>query len=121
LSRVSWKLSRTVLRGAVGGNADRLLDQRPDPKTKLPWMFAMKDDEIFALAGARRHWYSPDGKSQMDSFAVITTEPNELLVEKTGHDRMPVIIKRQDYQRWLEPGDGFLKSKPVSHSVEFRV
>jgi putative SOS response-associated peptidase YedK len=27
-----------------------------------------------------------------------------LLVEKTGHDRMPVIIKRADYQRWLEPG-----------------
>ena len=68
-------------------------------------MFAMKDDQLFALAGLWRHWYSPDGKSQMDSFAVITTEPNELLVEKTGHDRMPVIIKRQDYQRWLEPGD----------------
>ena len=30
---------------------------------------------------------------------------NELLLEKTGHDRMPVIIKKQDYQRWLEPGD----------------
>ena len=27
LSRVSWKLSRTVLRGADGGNAARLLDQ----------------------------------------------------------------------------------------------
>lgn len=34
----------------------------------------------------------------------ITTDPNELLAEKTGHDRMPVIIKKQDYQRWLEPG-----------------
>ena len=65
----------------------------------------MKDDELFALAGVWRHWYSPDGKMQMDSFAVITTEPNELMVEKTGHDRMPAIIKRQDYQRWLEPGD----------------
>lgn len=41
----------------------------------------------------------------MDTFAIITTEPNELLSEKTGHDRMPVIIKRQDYQRWLEPGN----------------
>jgi len=41
----------------------------------------------------------------MDTFAIITTEPNELIVEKTGHDRMPVIVKRQDYQRWLEPRD----------------
>jgi hypothetical protein len=31
LSRVSWKLSRTVLRGAVGGNADCLLDRRSHP------------------------------------------------------------------------------------------
>jgi putative SOS response-associated peptidase YedK len=78
--------------------------KRVDAKTKLPWMFAMKDDELFALGGVWRHWRSPDGKIEMDSFAVITTEPNELLAEQTGHDRMPVIIKRQDYQRWLEPG-----------------
>jgi putative SOS response-associated peptidase YedK len=65
----------------------------------------MHDDEPFALGGVWRHWRSPDGKTQMDTFAIITTEPNELLVEKTGHDRMPVIIKRQDYQRWLEPGN----------------
>jgi putative SOS response-associated peptidase YedK len=78
--------------------------KRIDPKTKLPWMFAMQDDELFALAGVYRRWRSPDHKSEMDTFAIITTEPNELLAEKTGHDRMPVIIKRSDYQKWLEPG-----------------
>lgn len=77
---------------------------RVDAKTKLPWMFAMADDEPFALGGVWCHWRSPDDKTEMDTFAVITTEPNELLVEKTGHDRMPVIVKRRDYQRWLEPG-----------------
>ena len=59
----------------------------------------------FALAGVYRHWRSPDGKSWMDTFAIVTTELNELLAEKTGHDRMPVVIKRADYQRWLEPGN----------------
>jgi putative SOS response-associated peptidase YedK len=78
--------------------------RRVDPKTRLPWLFGMKDGEPFALAGVYRHWRSPDRKSGMDTFAIITTEPNELVVEKTGHDRMPVIIRRQDYQRWLEPG-----------------
>jgi putative SOS response-associated peptidase YedK len=24
---------------------------------------------------------------------------------QTGHDRMPVIVKRPGYQRWLEPSD----------------
>jgi hypothetical protein len=65
----------------------------------------MKGDAPFALGGVWRHWRSPDGKTEMDTFAVITTDPNELLAEKTGHDRMPVIIKRTDYQRWLEPSD----------------
>jgi len=65
----------------------------------------MKGDGLFALGGVYRHWRSPDRKSGMDTFAVITTEPNELLAEKTGHDRMPVIVRPQDYQRWLEPGN----------------
>src|ERR1700755_1235878 len=84
---------------------DSFVEWEKDGKLRLPWLFAMADDEPFALGGVWRHWRSPDGKSQMDTYAVITTEPNELVVEKTGHDRMPVIIKRQDYQRWLAPGD----------------
>src|SRR5580698_9226715 len=84
---------------------DSFIEWRTEGKRKLPWVFAMQGDEPFALGGVWRHWRSPDGKTQMDTFAIITTEPNELLVEKTGHDRMPVIIKRQDYQRWLEPGN----------------
>jgi putative SOS response-associated peptidase YedK len=38
---------------------DSLIEwQRPGPKTKLAWMFAMKDDEMFALAGVWRLWYA---------------------------------------------------------------
>jgi putative SOS response-associated peptidase YedK len=83
---------------------DSFVEWRTEGKRKLPWMFGMSDDEPFALGGVWRHWRSRDGQSQMDTFAIITTEPNELLVEKTGHDRMPAIIKKADYQRWLEPG-----------------
>jgi putative SOS response-associated peptidase YedK len=57
---------------------DSFIDWRAEGKTKLPWVFAMQDDEPFALGGVWRHWRSPDGKTQMDTFAVITTEPNEL-------------------------------------------
>lgn len=63
----------------------------------------MKGDELFALGGVWRHWCSPDRRVEMDTFAVITTEPNELVAAKTGHDRMPIIIERWDHQRWLEP------------------
>src|SRR5205823_1304657 len=33
------------------------------------------------------------------TFAVLTTESNELVAEV--HDRMPVILKPEDYDRWL--------------------
>ena len=61
MSRVSWKLSRTVLRGAVGGNADCLLDKKLDPKTKQPFAFAVTDREPFAFAGLWDVWKQPDG------------------------------------------------------------
>ena len=41
----------------------------------------------------------------MDTFAIITVEPNELVDETTHHDRMPLIVKRADWQRWIEPCD----------------
>jgi putative SOS response-associated peptidase YedK len=65
----------------------------------------MKDDQPFALGGVWRRWRSPDRKTEMDTFAIITVEPNELVSESTGHDRMPLIVARKDWQRWLEPGN----------------
>jgi putative SOS response-associated peptidase YedK len=86
--------------------ADNFIEwKRVDAKTKLPYAFAMKDDQPFALGGVWCHWRSPVRKAEMDTFAIITVEPNELLVEKTGHDRMPLIVERKDYQRWMEPGN----------------
>jgi putative SOS response-associated peptidase YedK len=85
--------------------ADTFIEWQTEGKAKLPWMFAMKDDEPFALGGVWRHWRSPDGNAHMDTFAVITVEPNELVEMTTHHDRMPLIVKRADWQRWLEPGN----------------
>lgn len=33
----------------------------------------------------------------------ITVEPNDLVSETTHHDRMPLIVEKRDWQRWLEP------------------
>ena len=47
----------------------------------------MQHDKPFALGGVWRPWRSPDGKHDMDTFAIITVESNDLVVETTGHDR----------------------------------
>lgn len=69
-------------------------------KTKTPYFIHMKDRQPFALAGLWDEWNSPDG-STVRTCTIITTEPNELM--STLHNRMPVILDAQDYDRWLDP------------------
>lgn len=65
----------------------------------------MKDAELFALGGVWREWRSADGKTGARTFAIFTVEPDELVTEKTGHGRMPLIVKRTDRPKMLEPGN----------------
>jgi len=101
LSRVSWKLSRTVLRGAVGGNAARLLDVKLDAKNKQPFAIAMKDGQPYALAGLWEKWKDRKAGTELLTFTVITTDPNEIV--EPLHDRMPVIIPSKDYESLATP------------------
>ena len=94
-----WKLSRTVLRGAVGGDADCLLDKQLDAKTKQPFAFRLRDEGPMAFAGLWDAWKDPTG-AWLQSFSIITTDANELTSEV--HSRMPVILHPKDYSRWLE-------------------
>ena len=45
----------------------------------------------------------PQFSVSVNSPTVITIDPNELM--EPIHNRMPVILQRQDYERWLAPGD----------------
>ena len=111
---MSWKLSRTVLRGAVGGNADRLLDkklattsvdssEKPETKkaavAKQPFVFTLGSGEPFAFAGLWDSWKDPVAGA-LESFTIITTTPNELTA--SVHNRMPVMLQPQDYDLWLQ-------------------
>ncbi len=73
--------------------------QRKDGK-KIPMRIKMKTDELFAIAGLWESWQSPDGKV-IYTCTAITTEPNDLM--EPIHDRMPVILKREDEAAWLNP------------------
>src|SRR5208337_1550194 len=100
LSRVSWKLSSTVLRGGTDGNAGSLLDGRTG-KLKQPFHFGMVDDSLFAFAGLWDRWKDNSG-NLIESCSILTTAPNALLAGV--HDRMPVILGPENYELWLDPG-----------------
>ncbi len=75
--------------------------QKLDAKTKQPFAIAMKDGSPYAFAGVWDRWKDPATREPLETFAIITCDPNELL--QTMHDRMPVIVPPKDYERWLAP------------------
>jgi putative SOS response-associated peptidase YedK len=70
-------------------------------KAKQPYAIGMKSGEPFALAGIWENWRRPGSEDWVHTFAVITTAANELM--STIHDRMPVIVAPENYDRWLSP------------------
>lgn len=80
--------------------ADGFYEWKKAGKAKLPFHFRLKGGEPFAFAGLWERWKKPDG-AELQSFTIITTEPNELTQQV--HDRMPVILPPDHYERWLDP------------------
>lgn len=70
-------------------------------RAKQPFAIGMKDGSPFALAGIWESWKRPMSGEVMRTFAIITTEANELMAEI--HNRMPVIIAPENYDRCLSP------------------
>lgn len=77
--------------------------QKLGPRSRHPYAIAMKDGGLYAFAGLWERWKEPEG-DWLETFTIITTDPNELM--EPFHNRMPVIIPRQDYDRWLGAGTG---------------
>lgn len=70
----------------------------PAQKTKVPHYIQLESKEIFSFAGLWEEWHGPDG-SAVRTATIITTSPNELVSKL--HNRMPVILKEEDYPKWL--------------------
>ena len=76
-------------------------------KAKQPYGIAMKDGSPFGIGGLWENWKEPNSGDWIRTFAIITTDANELVAEI--HERMPLIIAAADYARWLsddpDPGN----------------
>ena len=105
--------------------------RRPEDKgaKAQAYFIRPKKGEIVAFAGLMETWSSADG-SEVDTGAILTTKANNDIVRI--HDRMPVVIRQEDFSRWLdcttqEPrdvvdlmkpiDDGFFEAIPVSDKV----
>jgi putative SOS response-associated peptidase YedK len=67
---------------------------------KQPVLVARRDGGLMGLAGLYERWLSADGEV-LDTCTIITTDCNETI--RPVHDRMPVIVAPEHYERWLDP------------------
>jgi putative SOS response-associated peptidase YedK len=107
--------------------ADGFYDWQRSGKFAQPYFFQMHDESPFAFAGIWDEWQT-DG-NLIASCAIITTTANKLLA--SIHDRMPVILRSQSYDTWLEGNyepaklrsllAPFPASEMISHAVGYDV
>jgi putative SOS response-associated peptidase YedK len=68
---------------------------------KQPFYIYPNETPYFAMAGVCDHWIDKASGELVMSTAIITTAPCENL--RHVHDRMPVMIRKEDWVEWLDP------------------
>ncbi len=88
--------------------ADGFYEWKAEGKVKQPYWIHRKDSPAdnpapFAIAGLWSSWRPKDDKDAppLETFSLITTTPNALM--QKIHDRMPVILAPEHWDRWLDP------------------
>ena len=77
-------------------------------KAKQPYAIGLKSGDPIAFAGLWERRKDKMTGLLLETYTIITTDPNELMKPENGpqlHDRMPVILPRKDYERWLAPAE----------------
>jgi putative SOS response-associated peptidase YedK len=110
--------------------ASGFYEWRRDGKNKSqPYWIRPRGGGIVAFGGLMETFAEPGG-SEIDTGAILTTAANGDIAHI--HDRMPVVIKPQDFARWLDcrtleprdvadlmqpPEQGLFEAIPVSDKV----
>jgi putative SOS response-associated peptidase YedK len=109
---------------------DGFYEWKKEGKSKQPYLIRRGDRKPFAFAGLWSAWRDPDQGRPVETFTILTTDANERI--RPLHDRMPVILTRENFDLWLDPKEedtarlqellvpapnDFLETIPVSRTV----
>jgi putative SOS response-associated peptidase YedK len=81
--------------------ADGFYEWKRTGAAKQPYCFEVNAGELFAFAGLWDGWKNAE-EQWIKTCSILTTTPNA--VTSAIHDRMPVILDRDSYDLWLDPG-----------------
>lgn len=121
-----WKKQVTKQRVLIPANG--FYEWRKTKDGKTPYFIELPSEELYAFAGIWNSWKDKDG-NVFNAYSIMTSEPNKEM--KFVHDRMPVILHKEDEEKWLKedlsedeiqemlwtPEDGYLKMYEVSKDV----
>ena len=99
--------------------------QKLDSKRKQPFAIALNNRVPYAFAGLWDRWKHPSTRESLESFSIITTDANQVVAPL--HNRMPVILERKDYERWLGAVDpvqaplDLLRPFPAEQMIAWKV
>ena len=72
----------------------------PEEGGRTPMYIHRRDGALFAFAGLWEEWHDPATQTPLRSCTIITGSPNPIIAPV--HDRMPMILNREDEGRWLD-------------------
>jgi putative SOS response-associated peptidase YedK len=121
-----WKKQVTKQRILIPANG--FYEWKKEKGGKTPFLIKLPTNEMYAFAGIWNSWKDKDG-NEFNAYSIMTSEPNAEM--RSVHDRMPVILRREDEDKWLSeeitdeqiqemmwtPEDGYLDMFEVSRDV----
>ncbi|MCK0470904.1 SOS response-associated peptidase [Halalkalibacter sp. APA_J-10(15)] len=93
--------------------ADGFYEWKRTEQGKKPYRITVHEG-IFTFAGLWDRWIDAKKGSELTTCTIITTEPNKRISDI--HDRMPVILHRRDWDRWLDKTTHLATLKTLLHS-----
>lgn len=80
--------------------SDGFYEWKRDGTDKQPYFIHRNDGQHVAIAGLWEEWEPADG-SYVETFTLLTREADSGM--RALHDRMPVLVRPDQYDLWLDP------------------
>jgi putative SOS response-associated peptidase YedK len=98
--------------------ASGFYEWKKEGSSKQPYLIRLQDADLFALAGIWESWKKPGSDSVIESCAILTSSANRVVGRI--HDRMPVIIRPDDFALWLDTIDSNHRVNALMHPFDDR-
>lgn len=79
--------------------ANGFFEWRQENGQKQPYYIHLKDRPVFGMAGLWDSWTCEETGEILETFTIMTVPAVQSM--KTIHDRLPLILKQENYKSWL--------------------